>query len=255
MASERQTELRIVAMPSGRDPADIVTQDGPDAFRGLLDGALNVWSFQLGRMFEQADLGTAEGKDRAFDAALPLIREAPRFVREELIRDTQNALGIGEADITAALASRPAPTRAPATESEPRPVPVRPISQVERAERVFLSLCLGGGERGREYLERSTPEHFATDLMREARQHLLTHTGDPLGDLSMRDKSLSSAVMEIVQMADEGGMAEQALRLSYLQMELRRWRGISGRRSSARTTSVSAISGASESPCAERFLS
>ena len=75
-----------------------------------------------------------------------------------------------------------------------------------------------------EYLERSTPEHFATDLMRKARLHLLTHTGDPLADLGPDDKSLASAVMEIVQQADEGDVAEQeqALRLSYLQLDLRR---------------------------------
>jgi hypothetical protein len=74
-----------------------------------------------------------------------------------------------------------------------------------------------------EYLQRSAPEHFSTDLMREARSHLLTQTGDPLAGLAERDKSLASAVMEIVQLADEGGeVAEQALRLSYLQLELRR---------------------------------
>jgi len=93
---------------------------------------------------------------------------------------------------------------------------------VARAERVFLGLCLGLGERGREYLERSSPEHFATDLMRNARDHLITHTGDPLAGLSPDDKELASAVMEIVQMVDEAPVAEQALRLSYLQLELRR---------------------------------
>jgi hypothetical protein len=88
---------------------------------------------------------------------------------------------------------------------------------------VFLGLCLGLGDLGREYLERSTPEHFSTDLMRKARQHLLTRTGDPLAGLGESDKALAAAVMEMVQMADEGGdVAEQALRLSYLQLELRR---------------------------------
>jgi DNA primase len=222
MASERQTDLRVVSMPSGRDPAEIVTQEGPEAFRGLLDSALNVWSFQLARLLEQADMSSAEGRDRAFEPALVVIRDAPLFVREELIRDAANGLGVLPDVIATALSGgrRPAPTAAQtAVRSTP---PVRPTAQVERAERVFLSLCLGLGERGQEYLERSTPEHFATDLMREAREHLLTHTGDPLGDLSTRDTSLSSAVMEIVQMADEGDVADQALRLSYLQLDLRR---------------------------------
>jgi hypothetical protein len=93
---------------------------------------------------------------------------------------------------------------------------------MERSERVFLSLCLGLGARGREYLERSRPEHFGTEIMRQARQHLLGHTGDPLAGLTPAEKDLASAVMEIVRLADEGPVAEQALQLSYLQLELRR---------------------------------
>src|SRR4051794_25166210 len=223
MAAERSTDLRVVAMPSGRDPAEIVTQDGSDAFRALLDSALNVWTFQLRRHFEQADLTSAEGRDRAFAPAMELIRDAPMFVREDLIRDAANGLGTDPSVIQDALASRKAapPTGGEQAHSRPAP-PVRPVSQVERAERVFLSLCLGLGERGMEYLQRSTPEHFSTDLMRTARLHLLTHTGDPLGGLASDDNSLASAVMEIVRMADEGEGEEQELRLSYLQLELRR---------------------------------
>jgi hypothetical protein len=58
--------------------------------------------------------------------------------------------------------------------------------------------------------------------MRRARLHLLTHTGDPLADLTPAEQDLASAVMEIVKLADEGPVAEQALQLSYLQLELRR---------------------------------
>jgi DNA primase len=224
MASARNTTLRVVTMPGGRDPAEIVTQDGPDAFRTLLDEARNVFAFQLAHMLDQADLSTAEGRERALPAALQIIRGAPTTYRQDLIRDAANGLDLGPAIIERELGAAPARPAAPGTDaSSARPAPpMRPISQAERAERVFLSLCLGLGDRGRETLERSTPEHFSTDLMRAARLHLLTHTGDPLADLGETDKSLASAVMEIVQLADEGGVAEQALRLSYLQLELRR---------------------------------
>jgi DNA primase len=231
MASERQTALRVVSISGGRDPAEIVMEEGADAFRRLLDEAMNVWAFQLAHLLDQADLSTAEGRDRALPPALAIIREAPAAYRQELIRDAASRLDLRPAVIERELGSAPrdAPhnvrtTNAPAADSAaPRPAPpMRPTSQVERAERVFLSLCLGLGELGNQYLERSTPEHFSTALMRTARTHLLAHTGDPLADLGESDKSLASAVMEIVQMADEGEVAEQALRLSYLQLELRR---------------------------------
>jgi DNA primase len=219
MASERQTDLRVVAMPAGRDPAEIVTEDGAEAFRALLDSALNVWSFQLARLFEQADLATGEGRQRALEPALAVIRDAPLLVREELIRHAASGLSVEPAVIQNAVGAGRGTHVADARAGS---VPLRPISQAERSELVFLSLCLGLGDRGTEYLERSTPEHFSTDLMRLARSHLLTHTGDPLAGLGESDKSLASAVMEILKLADEGGVAEQALRLSYLQLELKR---------------------------------
>lgn len=218
MARERNAELRVVAMPAGRDPADIVTGDGPGAFAGLLESALSVPQFQVRRVLEQADLSSANGRERALEAVKPVIEGVPQISREELIQIAADRLGVDPRDIAAALS---APRRAPAGSTRPA-APVRPIAAVARAERVFLSLCLSCGDRGREYLERSRPEHFATDLMRGAREHLITHTGDPLAGLGHEDGELASAVMEIVQLADEGPVAEQALQLSYFQLELRR---------------------------------
>jgi DNA primase len=218
MAAERNTELRVIAVPGGRDPAEVIAEDGADAFRALIDSALSVPEFQVRRVLEQSDLSSAPGRERALEQVLPVIRSAPPITRQELVPIAADRLGIDPRVLHGQLgaagrrnegATRPAP-------------PMRPVSQVERSERVFLSLCLGLGDRGREYLERSTPEHFATELMRRARLHLLTHTGDPLADLTPADQELASAVMEIVQMADEGPVAEQALRLSYLQLDLRR---------------------------------
>jgi DNA primase len=227
MAADRNTELRVIAMPGGRDPAEIITDDGADAFRALLESALSVPEFQVRRVLEQSDLSSAPGRERALEQLLPVIRSAPPITRQELLPIAADRLGIDPQTLMAELNAPPkaAPAKRPDSpaEARSRPAPpMRPVSQVERSERVFLSLCLGLGERGREYLERSSPEHFATDLMRRARLHLLTHTGDPLADLTPAEQDHASAVMEIVQLADEAPVAEQALRLSYLQLELRR---------------------------------
>jgi DNA primase len=228
MAADRNTELRVIAMPGGRDPAEIVTQDGAGAFRSLIDSALSVPEFQVRRVLEQSDLSSAPGRDRAMNEVLPVIQSAPPIMSNELVRIASDQLGIDPQTLKAELG---APRRRPAASGTlgttgaavSRPArPMSPVSQVERSERVFLSLCLGLGERGSAYLERSRPEHFATEIMRRARQHLLTHTGDPLADLTPAEQDLASAVMEIVKLADEGPVAEQALQLSYLQLELRR---------------------------------
>src|SRR3954452_9013348 len=65
MAQERDLELLVVRLPEGRDPAELVAEDGPDAFRPPLDHALTVAEFEVRRVLEGADLTTPRGRDRA----------------------------------------------------------------------------------------------------------------------------------------------------------------------------------------------
>src|SRR4051794_15755925 len=76
MAADRNTELRVVAMPGGRDPAEIVTQDGAAAFQTLLDQALSVPEFQVRRVLEQSD-GSESGRQQALENATAVIDSAP----------------------------------------------------------------------------------------------------------------------------------------------------------------------------------
>lgn len=218
MAKERNAELKVIAMPGGRDPAEIITEDGADAFGALLDGALSVADFQVRRIVEQADLSSAAGRERALETAVPVLQSAPQLEREELVPTVASRLGIDPSIVWTRLSAQSRPVEA----GERRMPPLRPISSMESAERAFLALCLQLGEKGRTYLERSTPDHFATEVMREARAHLVTHPGDPLGGITPEGQSFASAVMEIVQMADEAPVGAEALELSFLQLDLRR---------------------------------
>jgi hypothetical protein len=151
---------------------------------------------------------------------MPVLQSAPQITRDDLIPLVADRLGVDPHDVAVQLSS---PGRRPASQDgDRRTPPPRPISAMERAERVFLALCLQLGDVGREYLERSSPEHFATDVMRQAREHLVTHSGDPLGGITPDEQAFASAVMEIVQMADEAPVGAQALELSFLQLDLRR---------------------------------
>src|SRR3954463_8788327 len=73
MAQERGLELLVVRLPEGRDPAELVAEDGPDAFRTLLDHALTVAEFEVRRAIEGAALTTPRGRDRALAEIRPII--------------------------------------------------------------------------------------------------------------------------------------------------------------------------------------
>src|SRR3954453_7591144 len=88
MARDRDLELLVVQLPDGRDPADLVAENGPDAFRSLLDRALTVAEFEVRRVLASADLGTPRGRDHALVALRPIVAGVPArtATRDELVR-------------------------------------------------------------------------------------------------------------------------------------------------------------------------
>ncbi|HEV2074891.1 MAG TPA: DNA primase, partial [Thermoleophilaceae bacterium] len=66
-AASRGLDLLVVPLPDGRDPAQLVAEDGVEAFRSLLDSAISVVEFEVRRVVAQADLGSGRGRDRALE--------------------------------------------------------------------------------------------------------------------------------------------------------------------------------------------
>jgi DNA primase len=78
LASGRSLELRVVALPEGADPAELVQQQGVDALRELVERSVPFVVFHVQRILDRADTGSAEGRDRAFTELRPVLAEAPR---------------------------------------------------------------------------------------------------------------------------------------------------------------------------------
>jgi DNA primase len=80
--SEYEIELRVAALPPGKDPAD-TWQESPAALLEAVARATPFLQFRLDRLFAAADLGTAEGRGRAGQAAAAIVAQHPN----ELVRD------------------------------------------------------------------------------------------------------------------------------------------------------------------------
>jgi hypothetical protein len=91
------------------------------------------------------------------------------------------------------------------------------------AERAYLSMCLASGALGRDYLARLSEEHLSSPALRSAREHLVASFDDPLAGLSEDDPATAAVVTGVAMAAQEQGEpTEPALRMSFLQLELRR---------------------------------
>jgi len=235
VAEGRSLELRVVALPPGLDPADLVQQEGVDAVRERIARSVPFVEFHVDRILARAETGTAEGKDRALAELRPLLGPLPASVlRDELVRRVA-----GRLDLTDQLAASLIGERAPAGPTAPDravprphangasavqpPVPVT-LDRRERGERTFLTLCLAFPREGRALLEEADLEQqFSSDLARRAAAHLRVHADAPLDDLPDDDPELSTYVSELDARAARGGSARPGnLEHAWLSLELAR---------------------------------
>jgi DNA primase len=223
-AGDRGLELRVVEMPEGRDPADLVASGAAEDFLSRLERAVSVPEFEVGRVLADADLDTPTGRDRAFEEARPLITATPErtAMRDELVRQLADRLDVPVDYVTTKLASAPAPAPAAPRAASPGDL-ASPGAASLAAERAFLAMCLASGDLGRDYLGRLGAEHLSSDTVRRAAQHLVAHFDDPLDGLAGDDPALAALVTGAAMQASEyEGHSEPVLRMSFLQLELRR---------------------------------
>ena len=75
-------DIRIAALPAGRDPDDIL-RESPQEWPRIIGAALPVVSFVMQTLAAQTDLSTAREKTRLVRQVLPLIREVSNEVERD----------------------------------------------------------------------------------------------------------------------------------------------------------------------------
>jgi DNA primase len=119
--SEYDIELRVAALPVGRDPAD-VWLDAPDALLEALADARPFLQFRLDRLFDAADLSTAEGRGRAGQAAVAIVAQHPNeLVRDQYVMQLAARLHIEAAALRHAVAVATDAATSPKPGSPARP--------------------------------------------------------------------------------------------------------------------------------------
>jgi DNA primase len=99
IAERSGLRVRIVALPAGQDPADILAR-GPEAFEEALTAAQPVLAFRIGRALQLAS--GPEGPDAAYAACRGILAAAaPGPERDEQVRLVAGALRLGAASAAA----------------------------------------------------------------------------------------------------------------------------------------------------------
>ena len=110
LADGRGLELRVVQLPEGSDPADMVLTAGPGGLRELVGASVPFVQFNVERILGGVDVRSAESRDAALTEIAPvfgLLR--PGILRDQLIQRVAGMLELTEARLLAVLKDRPPP--------------------------------------------------------------------------------------------------------------------------------------------------
>jgi DNA primase len=108
--ASHDVDLSIATLPEGLDPCDLLVQQGADAFRRVLDDAVDALEFKLNQMLPRGSPLGVEETRRAVDAVLGIIALAPPLpgqagtVKEQLmVNRIAQRLGLKEETVWAYL--------------------------------------------------------------------------------------------------------------------------------------------------------
>jgi len=219
----RGLDFRIVRLPSGKDPADVVQQDGADAMRSLLDRAVPLARFEVEMALEGGGTST-DGRDQALEAAAAAIRPLPPSVlREELVQLVAGRLGLSENLVSSALVTgrRPLSNTSSSPSSSPTNGARAVLDRREQTERAFLAYCLALPDEGESRLAAADLDDlFSAPETRRAAEYLRGRLRSPAGELPAGDEPLARLVAELVIRAGQLEATPAKLELEALQLDL-----------------------------------
>jgi DNA primase len=244
LANKRKLELRVVMLPVGADPAELIQRDGAEAMQSVVGGSISFVRFRAERVLASGDPSNTEDQDRMIDELRPVFAELPESaLRMELTRTVDSRMALKEGLAEKLLAAAPrvsqrrddprrVPTRGdgdaePARARQPR---VSEMTRREETERAFLALCIASPDEGALALAGlDIDEHFSSGLLRRAARHL--GAGDlraPMTELANGearledDPQLKGLLAELVVEAGREQPDTVMLEVQRLQLELAR---------------------------------
>jgi DNA primase len=235
----RGMRFEVVRLPGSTDPADLLAGEGVEAMRARIADAVPVSRYRVERIFATADLDSANGRNRAYEALRRVLSAmSPSPEQEDLVRFASSRLGISEK--LGALLTVP-PERAGEGPGELDVTP-RTLDPREESEQTFLAMCIALPDRGRDALRRvDLDAHFTTARMRRAAAHLRDHVAAPADGLEEADADLAPLMAELTLRGDREPVDEAALDLQALQLEQRRLERAIATASASGSPEVSAL--------------
>lgn len=154
---EEGLRVRVVPMPEGLDPDDVVKKFGADVYRDCLEKAMPLIDFRILAAQRKYDFSKSDERRDFVKEALAIVREAESATeREQLLKRISSLADVSYSALMRDFENAPAPK----AESTPAP-PVREenADREKKAARFVLAACL----LNREYAKTCDPTELQFD--------------------------------------------------------------------------------------------
>ena len=132
-------KVRVVPLPDGLDPDDVIQKRGAEGYQNCLDKAMPLIDFRILCLRRQYDIQKTDERLDFVKKALAIVKEAESEAeREELLSRISKISGISTAALSSDLEKV---SVAPAADEAPRP-PQKEGSKEEKAADFILCACL-----------------------------------------------------------------------------------------------------------------
>lgn len=139
LMKDEAIKLRVVPLPEGLDPDDVVRQRGREGYQECLDRAMPLIDFRIFAAKRKYNLSRTDEKREFVKEALEIVREAESNTeREELLKKISAEADVSYAALTRDLESKPAGQK----ESVAATPKEDGASGDRKAERFVLAACL-----------------------------------------------------------------------------------------------------------------
>ncbi|MDE6850370.1 MAG: DNA primase, partial [Clostridia bacterium] len=136
--------VKVVPLPEGLDPDDVIKQRGAEGYQACLDAAMPLIEYKLSVVKRGYDLSKTEDKLKYVSEALGIIRTADSEAeREELLKRLRGESGISFEALKRDLQSAP---QSKEVKKEPPPVRKDTADSSKKASRFVLSGFLFGAD-------------------------------------------------------------------------------------------------------------
>lgn len=170
-------DVRIATVEGGKDPCDLIVDQGAEAFQRTLDAGVDVFTKKIEIASARHGTDTIEGKTKAVDEVLELVARIPNAVGRELRVDAVGEMisrrfRLADRAVRARLAQIERRTRGRSQAEEaphPAPAPENP------AELRLLEAALASPQTLATVVEQLEPADFETAKLRQLFEALQDH--------------------------------------------------------------------------------